>query len=324
MCAVGAQRTELRTLGPGSIVQVEDMDPTHRALLLFLANKTVNTRAAYEEDLKQFWAYCESWPVAPLAVDKVHVQLYLEHLQAKGLAQATIARRFGTVRLFLKMAYAEEIISQDPTRRIDMPKVDHTKQRRTRFTTVDMANVLRAAYPQRQDYALLFFMEATAMRVGEVLPLNADSIRRDPGRAWVGFVGKGNKYAEIDLDYPTLTGIDRHLDGRVEGPLFINEWGNRLTRENVQTVLNRYIEQCKIGYHVSPHGLRRTHAKTAAEQGEDLLGISESLRHVDSRVTRQSYIGLDSGRGALTRQRVSSVYAQMSVPVGIVLDPGVV
>src|SRR5206468_813998 len=82
---------------------------------------------------------------------------------------------------------------------------------------------------------------------------NADSIHRDPGRAWVGFVGKGAKYAEIDLDYPTLTGIDRHLAGRTEGPLFLNEWGNRFTRENVQTVLDRYIDQCKIGYHVSPH-----------------------------------------------------------------------
>jgi hypothetical protein len=51
---------------------------------MFLANKTVHTRAAYEEDLKQFWAWCESFPVAPLGVDKIHVQLYLEYLQARG------------------------------------------------------------------------------------------------------------------------------------------------------------------------------------------------------------------------------------------------
>jgi integrase/recombinase XerD len=165
---MSAQSTEIRTLGPGSVVRVEDMDPTHRALLMFLANKTVHTRAAYEHDLKQFWAWCESFPVTPLGVDKIHVQLYLEHLQAKGLAQATVRRRFGTVRLFLKLCYEEELIGQDPTRRIQMPKVDHTKQRRTWFTTVDMANVLREAYPHPRDYALLFFMQATAMRVGEV------------------------------------------------------------------------------------------------------------------------------------------------------------
>jgi integrase len=79
-----------------------------------------------------------------------------------------------------------------------------------------------------------------------------------------------------------------------------------------RAVLDRYIRNCKIDYRVTPHGLRRTHAKTAAEQGQDLLGIAESLRHADSRTTRVSYIGLDSGRGELTRQRVSSVYAQMS------------
>jgi integrase/recombinase XerD len=309
---MSAHGTEIRTLGPGSVVRVEDMDPTHKALLMFLANKTAATRRAYEEDLKQFWQWCEAFPVTVLAVDKIHVQLYLEHLEGRGLAQATVARRFGTVRNFLKMAYAEELIGQDPTRRIQMPKVDHTKQRRTWFATVDMANVLRAAYPHPRDYALLFFMQATAMRVGEVLPLDADGIHRDPGRAWVGFIGKGAKYAEITLDYPTLTGIDRYLDGRTEGPLFVNEWGNRMTRENVQTVLDRVSRDAGVTYRVTPHGIRRTHAKTAAEQGEDLLGIAESLRHVDSRVTRQSYIGLDSGRGALTRQRVSSVYAQMS------------
>jgi hypothetical protein len=28
---MSAQSTEIRTLGPGSVVRVEDMDPTHRA-----------------------------------------------------------------------------------------------------------------------------------------------------------------------------------------------------------------------------------------------------------------------------------------------------
>lgn len=157
-------------------------------------------------------------------------------------------------------------------------------------------------------------MHDMRMRVGEVTQLDVASIRRDPGRGWVGFVGKGDQYDEIDLDYATLAILDRYLAGRTDGPLFLNQWDNRLTRENVQTILNRSCRNCGITYPVTPHTLRRTNARTAAEQGADIYSIAQGLRHKDPKTT-MPYTGNATGRGSAARRLVSDLMVQMTSPV---------
>ena len=77
------------------------------------------------------------------------------------------------------------------------------------------------------------------------------------------------------------------------------------------------MRKTNVGTHevtrrVTPHGLRRTHAKTLAEHGEDLLGIAESLRHKDARVTRQSYIGEARHRANAARQRAADIFGNLA------------
>lgn len=309
---MSAHAIEHRVLGAGTIANVADMAPEQQALLGFLTNRTPKTFAAYQLDLKTFWEWCASNDITPLYANKLQLQLYLEHLGTRGRAEATVARRFGTVLLFFKYAYDEELIATDPTRKLKRPKVDRAKQRRTWFTTLDMANVLREAYLRSpRDHALLFFMNVTALRVGEVCSLDVDSIHRDPGRAWIGFVGKGGGWYEQDLDYATLTALDKYLDGRTTGALFLNERGHRLRRANVQYTLDRYCAIAGIPYRVTPHALRRTYARTAIESGADIFGVSEHMRHSDTKTT-QLYIGENTGRGKAAAAKVSTLMAQMS------------
>jgi integrase/recombinase XerD len=131
------------------------------------------------------------------------------------------------------------------------------------------------------------------------------------GAPWIGFIGKGGGWYEQDLDYATLTALDRYLGGRTEGPLFLNERGNRLRRYNVQYALDRYCRICEITYRVTPHALRRTYARTAIESGADIFGVSEHMRHSDTKTT-QLYIGENTGRGKAAAAKVSTLMAQMS------------
>lgn len=307
-------------LTPADILTAEQMDPERRMLLVFLANRTAATRLAYEIDLQQFHRWTRDMGLrSMLAAERVHLELYLEHLKAKGLAEATITRRFGTVKLFLHAAYDEELISQDPTRRIKCPKIDREKQRRTWLSTIDMALVMRAAASDPRDNALMMFMSNTAMRVGEVCALDVANLHREPGRVWVGFIGKGNRSARIDLPYATLTALDTYLGDRAEGPLFVNDKHTRMTRRQVSDALQRLAKRAGVTAfdtsgrgQITPHGIRRTHAKTLAEAGADLLDIAESLRHRDTRVTRDAYIGQSTGRGTMARQKATDIFTNMA------------
>lgn len=307
-------------ISPADMLTAEHMDPETRALLLFLANRTANTRTAYELDLKAFMTWSRGFGVpSMLLCQRMHLELYLEHLKSRGIAPATVARRFNTVKLFLRLAYEESIITDDPAKRVRVPKVDHERQRRTWLSTVAMARVMEVAHASAYDYALMMWMTNTAMRVGEVCALDVEDIHREPTRVWVGFVGKGNKYARVDLPYAVVAALDEYLDGRTTGPLFVNGAGHRLTRNNVDFMLQRLVQTAGVTVHdtagtgkVTPHGIRRTHAKTLAEHGADLLDIAESLRHVDARTTRQSYIGTATGRANMARQKATDIFTGMS------------
>jgi integrase/recombinase XerC len=291
---------------------ISSLSREDRAYLNFLAGRHGRTRDNYEQDLKQYATWCAQVGIGVLDVERVHVELYLEWLRQRGLAESTVARRFGTTRLFLKQAYEDELIPRDPTLRIKPPKVDHAKQYRTWFTTVDMVLVLREAEKDPRDLALLTFMADTALRVGELCALNVEDLTLSSARAFVRFVGKGAKFAEVELPFQAFHTLSTYLAGRTTGPLFLNRHNRRMTRRNVADVIDRLRLAAGIPYRVTSHGIRRTHARTLAEHGEDLLGIAESLRHADPRVTRVSDI-MDAGsRGARARARAADLFASMA------------
>lgn len=300
-------------LTPADMLAAGQLNPEHRALLSFLANRTHATRSAYEMDLRLFsdWLREAAGVRSMLLCDRLMLKMYLEYLDKRvpALAQATISRRFGTVRLFLRHAYDEEILDQDPTRGTKPPKVDSDAQRRTWFETSEMQLVLRAAAKNPREHALIRFMLDTAIRVGELCSLEVEDLHLDPGAVWVGFVGKGNRQARVDLPFRTYSVVATYLDGRTTGPLFLNEWGNRITRKNVAVLIRKLAHEAGVNEDVTPHGLRRTHARSAVERGEDILGVSESLRHRDIGVTRRCYVGRQDARANMARQKVSDIFA---------------
>lgn len=305
---IPAQHTPAHLLLNGGI------NPEQRAVLGFLANRRPLTRSAYEHDLKTFKAWTERMGfTSMLSVDRLAVQLYLEHLTEQGLAEATIGRRLGTAKLFLKWAFEEEIIGTDPGARVKPPKIDRSKQYRTWFSTVDFVLVLRAAAASRwaMDFPLLTLMGNTAIRVGELCALDVESIHRDASSVRISFIGKGNKLASIPLAMPTVAAVDRYLLGRTDGPLFLNNWNNRITRSNVADCIDRNRVAAGIPYRVTCHGIRRTTARSLAEHGADIFDIAEALRHSSPTTTKQSYIGDAGGRGHKALQQASDVFQGM-------------
>ena len=90
------------------------LDVTRLAVGGFLARYREPTLSSYRTDLRCYLAWCGETEVEPLRVSRAQLELYLRQLETRGYAPATIARRFGTVAVFLKYAVIDGLIPINP------------------------------------------------------------------------------------------------------------------------------------------------------------------------------------------------------------------
>lgn len=84
------------------------LDVTRLAIASFLARYREPTRTAYTQDLKAYLGWCQQYELDVLRVSRGELEMYVRHLDGRGYAAATIARRFGTVATFYEYAVAAE------------------------------------------------------------------------------------------------------------------------------------------------------------------------------------------------------------------------
>lgn len=296
----------------GHAIGVHGLDDETKALLGYLARYTGATLKQYENDMRLFreWA-ARMGCLRLLTAERYLLELYVRHMSEDcGQAPSTVRRKFGTVRGFYTMAHNDGIIARNPAAGVRLPKIEHTQQYRTWFETIDIAQILRDTTDPR-DGAVLQMMFDLALRVGELCALDVDSIRYESDGTFVRFIGKGGKPANMAIPPACLRRVEAYLAGRTTGPLFLNDWGNRLTRPNVQTIIDRVSKACGITYRVTPHGPRRSHARMVIQNGGSYDDAADNLRHSDSRVTKTSY-AVGTGAGDLGRLRISAAMAAIT------------
>src|SRR5207253_8563555 len=74
------------------------------ALTGFLAGYSGLTRDAYTLDLRQYATWCTEHQIALFGARRVDIERFGRHLETRGRARATIARRLGTVAGFYRYA----------------------------------------------------------------------------------------------------------------------------------------------------------------------------------------------------------------------------
>ena len=195
-------------------IGVHGIDDENKALLGYLARYKGQTLRNYEFDLRTFQEWTRKIGLLRmLDAERYQLELYVRYLTERGLAPATIGRRFGTVRGFYHFAHVDGLILKDPAAYVKTPKIEHDQQYRTWFETVDMALVLRTA-TDPLDRAVLHLMFDLALRVGELCSLNVESIDRTSNGVFLRFIGKGGKLAVMQIPFVSLTALDAYLASR--------------------------------------------------------------------------------------------------------------
>ncbi len=148
----------------------------------------------------------------------------------------------------------------------------------------------------RRDLALLSVLYDTGARVQELIDIRVCDVILDSPPIVV-LSGKGNKVRRVPLMKNTVSLLQTYLSEndlkkqwKNQYPLFINNQHNKLTKEGVAYILNKYVKMARaasliIPEHVSPHVLRHSKAMHLLQAGVNLIYIRDFLGHADIKTT---------------------------------------
>lgn len=273
-------------------------------------NASVHTVRNYRSDLAQFIAYLgrHHRPHPPQAdwsqVDHHQIRAYLAELYRRGGKKSSIARKLASLRSLFRYLAREGQVENNPAKMVATPKLGRTLPT---VLTVDDAKLLveapRGSDPKiLRDRAILETFYSTGIRLSELVGLNQEDLNISEGLLKVR--GKGKKERIVPIGSKAIEAIGhyhRHLNGlnrlnclsRLNGPIFLNRLGRRLTTRAVAAIVNRYVRQAGLQARVSPHTLRHSFATHLLDSGVDLRAIQEMLGHA-SLSTTQRYTHLSA------------------------------
>lgn len=274
---------------------------------------STNTVAAYRNDLKQLTDYLQrldgdegvdaitSW--SDLTDD--HFAAFLNFLQEREYAQATVARKTAASKSFFSYLLDQGVLSEPVGTDVASPKV--AKFMPLVMTREEIARLLDEPLrdePNRpeaiRDRAMLETLYATGMRVGEMVALNVGDV--DIDQRVVRCVGKAGRERDIPLNGSALAAVRDYINNariylcdRDTEALFVNHRGGRLTRQGFWLILKSYAEH--IGIHgITPHTLRHTFAIHALQDGFSVREVQQTLGHV-SPSTTNLYVEMANSEG---------------------------
>ena len=107
----------------GQLPARERWDESGYAVASFLARYRDLTLRAYRQDLRAFLTWCAERHLAPLEAQRPHLELDLRWMEVRGLAPATIARRFGAIAGFYGYAVLDGHAPVHPALAVTRPRV---------------------------------------------------------------------------------------------------------------------------------------------------------------------------------------------------------
>jgi len=264
-----------------------------------------NTLLAYRSDLERFVAFsCGRDLGAWTAIETRDVIEYLRDCRAKGLAEATVARRLSAIRMCLRHLFQEGELPRNAAAEIPAPVL-----RRSLPTTLSIEDVeqLLAApgscadptgWSAQRDTAFLEVLYACGARVSEAAGLRTDAI--EPSLRVLMLHGKGRKTRVVPLGERArlalevwLTGGRKKLPGAERrAEVFLTKTGRPMDRSTAWRRVKAAALTAGLSPDISPHTLRHSFASHLIEGGADLRSVQEMLGHASIRTT-EIYTHLD-------------------------------
>ena len=267
--------------------------------LRYERNVSTHTLRNYSSDLEQFHEHLahaqadgtrRQIPVGE--IDHLTIREWMASLHGDNKKKTSIARKLASLRTFFQFLVREGVQENNPAKLVATPKVE--RKLPNHLSMEDAVRFIESPDLEtdlgRRDRAILEFLYATGMRVGELVNLGLKDI--DFREKLVRVTGKRKKQRILPFGEPALHSLMYYLNEtrptflnncppgeRDDQAVFLNYQGTRITTRSVGRMVDKYIKLTADIHDISPHSLRHSFATHLLDSGADLRDIQELLGH---------------------------------------------
>lgn len=254
-----------------------------------------NTILSYVRDIEQYALFLDQYHQVkkPDLIEKKHVDAYMRSLK-RDMTTKSMARKLTAIRSFHHFLLIEKEVDVDITKTIQSPKIEkHLPQ----VLSVDEVMLILKQVDSTKplglrNQALLELIYGSGLRVSELLDIEMSDIHLNQG--YVIVKGKGYKERMVPISDPSIMALrnyivkarDQLMNGQKTNFLFLNQQGERLSRQGFFKLLKKLASEAGVQTECSPHTLRHSFATHLLENGMDLRTLQSLLGHEDISTTQ--------------------------------------
>jgi integrase/recombinase XerD len=255
---------------------------------------SANTLGAYRADLVSLRRWLAERDASLMYATRSDLLAFIAWRSEQGAKPRSTARQLSSFRRFYRFLLREGVIKEDPTIKIDMPRIGRSLPQS--LTEGEVEALLAAPDVSdplgHRDRTMLEVLYATGLRVSELINLRQSEINLNQGVLRI--VGKGDRERLIPLGDESQNWIRDFIAGprseilleRQTDYLFPTRRGDRMTRQAFWHIIKRYSKLAEIGSKMSPHTLRHAFATHLLNNGADLRVVQMLLGHSDLSTTQ--------------------------------------
>lgn len=260
---------------------------------LFLDKKySKNTIASYRNALKKYFDYIDNREINYKNINVGDIEKFLSFLK-KINSSKTAYYTLTVLKNFYNYLIIEKVVGENIFYSIDMPKLSHNLPSVLSYEEVDKLLDIKVndAFTARNK-AILELMYASGLRISETVNLRLYDI--DLTNNIVKVFGKGSKERIIPIGDIATKALNEYIytyrnvliKNKKNDYLFLNNHGNKLTRQGLFKNLKLLLKEKGIEKNVSPHTIRHSFATHLLNNGADLRVIQELLGHSSIKTTQ--------------------------------------
>ncbi|RHU93808.1 integrase [Clostridium sp. OM07-10AC] len=298
---------------------------------------TAKTRIGYGYDIRTFFRFLLAQN--PMFLDAqmtdirlqdleqlqpVDIEEYLEYLkyykyedQVFTNDERGIKRKFSSLRSFFLYYQKRDLIKNNPTVVVDMPKLHDREIIRLDSEEVselldlverggDNLSGMKKVYYEKnklRNIAIFTLFLGTGIRVSECVGLDVEDVDFRNNR--IRIIRKGGKEEYVYFGAEVAEALKNYIkEERVhvkakeghEHALFYSIQKRRISVQGVENLVNEYTSQITTFKHITPHKLRSTYGTALYQQTGDIYLVAEVLGHNDVNTTRKHYAAMDDAQ----------------------------
>ena len=254
-----------------------------------------NTVQAYRRDLEKFFGYAATRDIRSFSqLNEEDVEEYKLYLNAQGLSSSSVSRSLSSLRGLFQYLLAVGLADTNPAKNVHNDKV--VRKELNVLTSKEVEALLSQPDVNDikgiRDKAMLELLYATGIKVSELIGLDLKDLNLSVSCIRCG---EGENERLIPLYPVAMKAVTTYLEksrmilaaSTEENALFVNIFGERLSRQGFWKILKSYVASAKITKDITPHTLRHSFATHLLENGADIHDIQEILGHRDLSSTQR-------------------------------------